>query len=490
MKWVFDLKEEDTYWCSADIGWVTGHSYIVYGPLAAGATSVMYEGAPDFPQFDRWWRIVEKYRISILYTSPTAIRALIRQGDQWPNAHDLSSLRLLGSVGEPINPAAWEWYNRVIGKGRCPIVDTWWQTETGGILIAPMPGAVPAKPGSGTLPMPGIIPAIVDLKGIELGADKEGFLILKKPWPGMIRGIWGDPERYKEQYWTRVPGAYFTGDAARRDADGYYWVLGRVDDVMNVSGHRLSTMEVESALVLHPEESQILLLDALPRVLTTFPESLSAAAERQLVRLGVRVIPSVRVTEIDSTGVTYSTTTSAERIEAHTVLWAAGVKPSPWGQILARRVGAELDRTGRVKVNADLTIPGHPEIFVIGDLAYREQNGVPLPGIAPVAMQEGRYAASVVVDRLKGQTSKPFSYFDKGYLAVVGRKSGVGVIGGLKLHGFIAWFVWLFVHLMYLAQALNRVLVFLRWGYQYVTFYRGARLITGDDLDGRVPPER
>src|SRR6476661_5788771 len=252
MKWVFDLRDEDTFWCSADIGWVTGHSYIVYGPLAAGATSFMYEGAPDYPQFDRWWRIIEKYRISILYTSPTAIRALIRQGDQWPNAHDLSSLRLLGSVGEPINPAAWEWYNRVIGKGRCPIVDTWWQTETGGILIAPMPGAVPAKPGSGTLPMPGIIPDIVDLKGFEVGTDQEGFLILRRPWPGMIRGIWGDPERYKEQYWSRVPGAYFTGDAARRDADGYYWVLGRVDDVMNVSGHRLSTMEVESALVKHP----------------------------------------------------------------------------------------------------------------------------------------------------------------------------------------------------------------------------------------------
>jgi acetyl-CoA synthetase len=252
MKWIFDLKEEDTYWCSADIGWVTGHSYIVYGPLSAGATSVMYEGAPDYPQFDRWWRLVEKYRISIIYTSPTAIRALIRQGDQWPNAHDLSSLRLLGSVGEPINPAAWEWYNRVIGKGRCPIVDTWWQTETGGILIAPMPGAVPAKPGSGTLPIPGIIPDIVDLKGFEVGTDREGFLILRRPWPGMIRGIWGDPERYKDQYWSRVPGAYFTGDAARRDADGYYWILGRVDDVMNVSGHRLSTMEVESALVRHP----------------------------------------------------------------------------------------------------------------------------------------------------------------------------------------------------------------------------------------------
>jgi NADH dehydrogenase len=236
---------------------------------------------------------------------------------------------------------------------------------------------------------------------------------------------------------------------------------------------------------IHPEESRILLLDTSPRVLTAFPESLSAAAERQLIRLGVRVIPSVRVTGIAPDGVTYSTGANDARIEAHTVLWAAGVKPSPWGEILARRAGVELDRVGRVNVNADLTIPGHPEIFVIGDLAYREQNGVPLPGIAPVAMQEGRYAASVILDRLKGRASKPFSYFDKGYLAVVGRNSGVGVIGGLKLHGFIAWFVWLFVHLMYLAQALNRVLVFLRWGYQYVTFYRGARLITGDDAPER-----
>ncbi|MBZ5678082.1 MAG: NAD(P)/FAD-dependent oxidoreductase [Acidobacteriia bacterium] len=232
---------------------------------------------------------------------------------------------------------------------------------------------------------------------------------------------------------------------------------------------------------IHPEESRILLLDALPRVLTAFPESLSAAAERQLVHLGVRVIPSVRVTAIDADGVTYSTATSTERIEAHTVLWAAGVKPSPWGEILSRRVGAELDRVGRVKVNPDLTIPGHPEILVVGDLAYLEQNGVALPGIAPVAMQEGRYAASVILNRLRSRPVKPFSYFDKGYLAVVGRNSGVGIIGGVKVHGFIAWFVWLFVHLMYLAEALNRALVFLRWGYQYVTFYRGARLITGDD---------
>ena len=251
MQWIFDLRDEDTYWCSADIGWITGHSYIVYGPLSAGATSVMYEGSLDFPQFDRWWRMIEKYRVNILYTSPTAIRALIRQGEQWPNAHDLSSLRLLGSVGEPINPAAWEWYHRVIGKGLCPIVDTWWQTENGAILISPMPGAVPLKPGSATFPMPGILPDIVDFNGNPVADDHEGYLVIRRPWPSMARTIWGDPERFQEQYWSKVPGAYFTGDAARRDADGYYWVLGRVDDVMNVSGHRLSTMEVESALVRH-----------------------------------------------------------------------------------------------------------------------------------------------------------------------------------------------------------------------------------------------
>ncbi len=252
MKWVFDLQESDVYWCTADIGWVTGHSYIVYGPLAAGATSVIYEGAPDYPAFDRFWSLVEKYGVTIFYTSPTAIRALVRQGDQWPNAHNLDTLRLLGSVGEPINPAAWEWYHRVIGKERCPIVDTWWQTETGGIMISAMPGAVPLKPGSATLPLPGVIADIVDAKGAPVGNNREGYLIIRRPWPSMVRNIWGDPKRFEEQYWSRVPGSYFTGDAARRDDDGYFWVLGRVDDVMNVSGHRLSTMEVESALVHHP----------------------------------------------------------------------------------------------------------------------------------------------------------------------------------------------------------------------------------------------
>ena len=253
MKWVFDLREEDTFWCTADIGWVTGHSYVVYGPLSAGATTLMYEGAPDYPQFDRWWRIVEKYRVNIFYTSPTAIRALLRQGDQWPDAHDLSSLRLLGSVGEPINPAAWEWYYRVIGKERCPIVDTWWQTETGAILISPMPGAVPAKPGSATLPMPGIIAEVVDFNGKPVATGEKGFLVIKRPvaqhdphHPATT------PSATRISTGGECPAVYFTGDAARQDEDGYFWILGRVDDVINVSGHRLSTMEVESALVRHP----------------------------------------------------------------------------------------------------------------------------------------------------------------------------------------------------------------------------------------------
>ncbi len=252
MKWIFDIKEEDVYWCAADVGWITGHSYIVYGPLSVGTTTVMYEGAPDTPAWDRWWQIVEKYKVNILYTSPTAIRALLRQGDEWPNKHDLSSLRLLGSVGEPINPAAWEWYYKVIGKERCPIVDTWWQTETGSIMIAPMPGAVPLKPGSATFPVPGVLPEVVGFDGKPVGPGEEGYLVIRRPWPAMMRTIWGDPKRYEEQYWSRVPGAYFTGDAARQDEEGYFWILGRVDDVMNVSGHRLSTMEIESALVKHP----------------------------------------------------------------------------------------------------------------------------------------------------------------------------------------------------------------------------------------------
>ncbi|OGH60324.1 MAG: acetate--CoA ligase [Candidatus Lindowbacteria bacterium RIFCSPLOWO2_12_FULL_62_27] len=250
-KWIFDLKDEDTFWCTADIGWVTGHSYVVYGPLANGATTFMYEGAPNHPGPDRFWDMIDRHRINIFYTAPTAIRAFIKWGDDHPKKHDLSSLRLLGTVGEPINPEAWMWYHRVIGGGRCPIVDTWWQTETGAILISPLPGATPTKPGSATRPFPGIVPDVVHKDGTVCKPNEGGYLVLKRPWPGMLRGIWGDPERYKKQYYGDFDGIYFTGDGARRDKDGYYWVMGRVDDVINVAGHRLGTAEIESALVLH-----------------------------------------------------------------------------------------------------------------------------------------------------------------------------------------------------------------------------------------------
>jgi acetyl-CoA synthetase len=255
-RYVFDLKEEDTFWCTADIGWVTGHSYVVYGPLANGATSLMYEGAPNWPEPDRFWQIVARHRVNVFYTAPTAIRAFIRWGEQWPLKHDLSSLRLLGTVGEPINPEAWMWYRTVIGKERCPIVDTWWQTETGAIMITPLPGATPTKPGSGTLPFFGVAPEVVDKDGREVPPGAGGYLVIRRPWPSMLRTVHGDPQRYVDQYWKRFPGTYFTGDGARRDADGYFWIMGRVDDVINVAGHRLGTMEVESALVSHPEVAE------------------------------------------------------------------------------------------------------------------------------------------------------------------------------------------------------------------------------------------
>lgn len=253
---VFDLKEDDTYWCTADIGWVTGHSYTVYGLLANGATTVMYEGAPDYPEPDRYWSLIDKYQVSIFYTAPTAIRAFLKWGNQWPRKHDLSSLRLLGTVGEPINPEAWIWYHEQIGKERCPIVDTWWQTETGAIMISPLPGATPTKPGTATLPLPGIFPEIVDKSGQPVEQGRGGYLTITKPWPSMLRTVYGDPERYQEQYWSHYPGIYFTGDGARQDKDGYYWLMGRVDDVINVSGHRLGTMEIESALVSHPDVAE------------------------------------------------------------------------------------------------------------------------------------------------------------------------------------------------------------------------------------------
>jgi acetyl-CoA synthetase len=248
---IFDTKPDDVYWCAADIGWVTGHSYIVYGPLANATTGILYEGAPDTPNWDRWWQIVEDYKVSILYCAPTAIRAFMKQGEAWPEKHDLSTLRVLGSVGEPINPEAWLWYREHIGGNKAPVVDTWWQTETGQILISPLPGVTATKPGSATFPFPGIAADVVDADGTSVPLGGGGYLVLKRPWPGMLRGIYGDPERYKETYWSRFPGMYFAGDGAKRDAEGYLWLLGRVDDVMNVAGHRISTTEVESALVDH-----------------------------------------------------------------------------------------------------------------------------------------------------------------------------------------------------------------------------------------------
>ena len=251
LKYVFDIHEEDRFWCAADPGWITGHSYIVYGPLLNGVTSFMYEGAPTYPYPSRWWQMIEKYGINILYTAPTAIRGLMRFGEAWPNRHDLSSLRLLGTVGEPINPEAWKWYYKVIGNEKCPVMDTWWQTETGMFMITPMP-CTPLKPGSGTLPFPGLQMDILDDEGKPVKANEEGYLVIKNPWPSMLRTIWNDPDRYVEQYWSKYDGMYLTGDSAKRDEDGYYWIIGRVDDVIKVSGYRLGSAEIESALVSHP----------------------------------------------------------------------------------------------------------------------------------------------------------------------------------------------------------------------------------------------
>ena len=283
-KLVFDLKDTDTFWCTADIGWVTGHSYVVYGPLSNGATSLMYEGAPNWPEPDRFWKIVERYRVNVFYTAPTAIRAFVKWGDQWPLKHDLSSLRLLGTVGEPINPEAWMWYHKIIGRSHCPIVDTWWQTETGSIMITPLPGAVPTKPGSATLPFPGIEVDILDKQGKPVGPNQGGYLVIKRPWPSMLRTIHGDPERYRKQYWEEIKGVYFTGDGARRDKDGYYWIMGRVDDVINVAGHRLGTAEIESALVSHPQVAEAAVVGK--------PDDLKGSAICAFVTLEAGRIPS------------------------------------------------------------------------------------------------------------------------------------------------------------------------------------------------------
>ena len=287
-KYIFDLREEDLYWCTADVGWITGHSYVVYGPLANGATTFMYEGAPNWPDWGRWWKLIEEYRINILYTAPTAIRAFIKAGDQWPKKHDLSSLRLLGSVGEPINPEAWMWYHKQIGGERCPIADTWWQTETGAHMISPLPGAVPAKPGSATVPFFGVEAAVVDDEGREVGVNQGGKLVIRKPWPSMLRSIYGDKGRYKKQYWSEIPGCYFAGDGARRDKDGYFWIVGRIDDVLNVAGHRLGTSEVESALVSHPAVAEAAVVGR--------PDEIKGQGVVAFVTLktGVKALPELR----------------------------------------------------------------------------------------------------------------------------------------------------------------------------------------------------
>jgi acetyl-CoA synthetase len=287
-KYIFDLRDDDIYWCTADVGWVTGHSYVVYGPMANGATSLMYEGAPNYPEPDRFWRIIETYKVTILYTAPTAIRAFMKWGADWPAKHDLSSLRLLGTVGEPINPEAWMWYHEHIGRKRCPIVDTWWQTETGGIMIAPLPGATPTKPGSATLPFFGIVPEVVDDSGNAVPTNCGGKLVVRKPWPGMLRGLWGDPQRYKSVYWSDTSGSYFTGDGSRRDHDGYFWIVGRIDDVLNVAGHRIGTAEVESAIVSHPKVAEAAVVGR--------PDDLKGQALVAFVTLkgGVRAEPALR----------------------------------------------------------------------------------------------------------------------------------------------------------------------------------------------------
>ena len=285
-EWVFDIKEESVYWCTADVGWVTGHSSIVYAPLSHGAAIVLYEGAPDYPAVDRWWDIVEKYGVSIFYTSPTAVRLFMRYGTEGPQKHDLSSLELLGSVGEPINPEAWQWYYKNIGRERCPIVDTWWQTETGGIMISPTPGIepIPLKPGSATFPLPGIDAVVVDSDGKETAPGQTGYLIIRKPWPGLLLDVYGDPQRYKEAYWSRFPGSYYTGDFAMRDEDGYFWLLGRADEVLKVAGHRIGTAELESAAVSHPAVAEA--------AVTSKPDPLKGEAIVLFVTLKKEVSPS------------------------------------------------------------------------------------------------------------------------------------------------------------------------------------------------------
>ncbi len=358
-KWVFDLKDEDVYWCSADIGWVTGHSYIVYGPLANGATTVMYEGAPDWPTRDRFWEMIERHGVTVFYTAPTAIRAFMRWGTEWPDKHDMKTLRLLGSVGEPINPEAWIWYHRHIGRERCPIVDTWWQTETGQILITPLPGITTLKPGSATKPFPGIAAEIVNENGetVEVGG---GYLVLKKPWPGMLRGIYGDPERFQATYWSRFKDVYFTGDGAKRDEDGYFWLLGRVDDVLNVAGHRVGTMEVESALVDH--------LDVAEAAVVGKAHEIKGQAITAFVTLKEGIEPSSEMADVLKKHVAKKIGAIARPEE---ILFTADLPKTRSGKIMRRLLRDLADR----KTLGDMTTLADPTVVARLRDQYEEQEG-------------------------------------------------------------------------------------------------------------------
>ncbi len=338
-KYIFDMRDEDIYWCTADIGWITGHSYIVYGPLAAGATQVMYEGAPNFPDFGRFWKMIEDYGVTIFYTAPTAIRAFIKAGDDLPAAHDLSSLRLLGSVGEPINPEAWNWYYKHIGGGRCPIVDTWWQTETGAIMISPIPGATPCKAGTATLPFFGIDAAVLDDAGNECKPGEDGRLVIRKPWPAMIRTIYGDEERYKTTYWSDYPGLYTAGDGARRDKDGNFWIIGRLDDVLNVSGHRLGTAEIESALVSHPAVAEAAVVGR--------PDDLKGQAVAAFVTLksGYEETPELKAELRNHVGKVIGAIAKPDDLH-----FAPGLPKTRSGKIM-RRLLKELVNTGKISGN-------------------------------------------------------------------------------------------------------------------------------------------
>jgi acetyl-CoA synthetase len=336
-KYVFDLKDTDVYWCTADIGWVTGHSYVVYGPLSNGATVLMYEGAPNHPEPDRFWDIIDRHGVTIFYTAPTAIRAFMRWGDEYVKRHHLRSLRLLGSVGEPINPEAWMWYHRMIGGKRCPIVDTWWQTETGAIMITPLPGAIPTKPGSGTLPFFGVVPKVVDEQGREVPRNAGGKLVLTRPWPSMLRTLWGDDDRYKRQYWSEVPGAYFTGDGARQDEDGYFWIVGRIDDVLNVAGHRIGTAEVESAIVSHPSVAEAAVVGR--------PDDLKGQALVAFVTLKSGIAPTDALKEELRAHVTKEIGALAR---PDNIRFAAGLPKTRSGKIM-RRILKEIAAGGAVK---------------------------------------------------------------------------------------------------------------------------------------------